>query len=66
MLAVLKDMDIRLTDGLAVNQISVTGAFLEGHGIEPEFVLNNVHLLQAMNENPNFLSEVENMFQKPR
>jgi hypothetical protein len=51
MLEVLKDMNVTMTDDLARNPSTVTGIFLEEHGIDPKFILENIILIQTMNEN---------------
>lgn len=58
MLEVLKDMNVTVTQDLTQNPSTVTGIFLEEHGIEPGFILENILLIQTMNENKAILAQV--------
>jgi len=58
MLEVLKDMNVTVTQDLTQNPSTVTGIFLEEHGIEPDFLLKNILLIQTMNENKTILAKV--------
>lgn len=58
MLEVLKDMNVTVTQDLTQNPSTVTGIFLEEHGIEPDFLLENILLIQTMNENKAILAQV--------
>jgi len=58
MLEVLKDMNVTVTQDLTQNPSTVTGIFLEEHGIEPDFLLENIVLIQTMNENKTILAKV--------
>jgi hypothetical protein len=58
MLEVLSDMNVTVTPDLAQNPSTVTGIFLEEHGIEADFILQYILLIQTMNENKNILNKV--------
>lgn len=58
MLEVLSDMNVTVTQDLTQNPSTVTGIFLEEHGIEPDFLLENILLIQTMNENKTILAKV--------
>jgi len=58
MLEVLRDMNVTVTKDLTQNPSTVTGIFLKEHGIEPDFLLENILLIQTINENKNILAKV--------
>jgi len=58
MIAVMSDMGTTLTQDLARNPSTVTGIFLEEHGIEADFLLENILILQTLNENKTILAKV--------
>ena len=57
MLEVLKDMNVSVTDDVALNPSTVTGIFMEEHGIDARFLLDNICLLQTLNENKAILAK---------
>jgi len=58
MINAMKDMGTTLTLELRDNQYTVTGIFLDEHGIEADFILENISLLQTLNENKAILAKV--------
>lgn len=58
MIDVMSEMGTTLTQDLRDNQYTVTGIFLDEHGIEADFVLENISLLQTLNENKAILAKV--------
>ena len=61
MIDTLRDMDVDVENLADKNIAEVTGTFLKELGVEPEFVLNNIVLIQTLNENPDFLQKVSDM-----
>lgn len=58
MIDVMSGMGTTLTQELRGNQYTVTGIFLDEHGIEADFILENISLLQTLNENKDILAKV--------
>lgn len=58
MINVMSEMGTTLTTDLRDNQYAVTGIFLDEHGVEADFVLENISLLQTLNENKAILAKV--------
>lgn len=58
MIDVMSGMGTTLTQELRGNQYTVAGIFLDEHGIEADFILENISLLQTLNENKDILAKV--------